>query len=389
MAGLQKVVQPIMNSVGNAAGNIGNKATGDGTFTQSEDNATATNAAPESAAIGVDAVQGLPGSTQKANLGLEQAGKIEAELGTPVGAEVKGTGLQTNKETENLIRDTRQDYNDAVKGAVQATTNAESALTSAAENAKIDPQAYLKSLGIDGKLMTGIGMALSGIGSGLTGQPNMAMDAYQKNMDRAIQAQTQIFKNMMEVSAQKQGLIKTAQDKQQIAANAYNAAVMSVATGANVAIQGVMTQIKSATAPYTAQQLMLSNDHVKSQAIDRHSKDFSSTIQSGNTGRTTLMGETMKPVVDYLTGKPKNPAAQGFNPAERTGRPVSGTPASDAQTRFNDSSSTKKAADSNDFDRQLFEREQEQAGKEKAIREGGTPSNSGSYGFLDKYSGKP
>lgn len=357
-----------------ALGNLGNKATDSGTFSQTEDQAQATNASPDSAAIGTQSVQALPESNQKANLGLEQAAKIENEVGTPVGNEVKQTGLQTNQQTSDLINQTKNDYHAAVQGAIQATTNAEAALNTAAQKAAIDPQAYLKTLGVDGKLMTSIGMVLSGIGSGVTGQPNLAMDAYQKNMDRAIQAQALEFKNLMEISAQKQGLIKTAQDKQQIAANAYNAAVISVATGANVAIQGAMTQIKSAAAVPLAAQLQNQNNMLNSQAIDRHSKDFSSTVQSGNTGRTTLMGETMKPIIDKLTGKPTSPAAKGLTPSERTGRGGSGIPGSGQD----------KAQQSNDFDRQLYEHEQKSAAREKAIT-GKEPNNSGSYGFLKQY----
>lgn len=364
-------------AVGQVAGAPGagvSRALGDGSFTQYENQASATDASPDSAGIGTSAVQALPESNQKANIGIDQAAKIESEVGTPVGDAVKKTGLETNQESLDLIHKTKQDYHDAVQGAIQATTNAESALNDAAQKAAIDPQAYLHTLGVGDKLMASIGMALSGIGSGVTGQPNLAMDLYKKNMDAAIQAQAQEFQNMMEVSAQKQGLIKTAQDKQQIAANAYNAAVMSVTAGSNVAIQGTMAQIKSATAVPLAAQLQNQNNMMNSQAIDRHSSDFSSKYQSNDASKMTLMGDAAKTVIDHLTGNSKRTKdASQAQPANRIGRPLP----QGAQS---------KADSSNDFDRQLYEREQQQAAREQAIT-GKKPAspNATSGGFLKQY----
>jgi|SRR6516164_520198 hypothetical protein len=364
--------------LGGAIGS-GQSATGSDNFTQNQNQAEATLAAPESAQQGVEAVQALPGSTQTANNALEQMGKIASETGAPVGAAVKGAGLRQIDQGQQLVNETHQDYNDAVAGAIRATQNAETALNSAAEKAKIDPQAYLNNMGVGGKLMTAIGMALSGIGSGVTGQPNLAMDAYQKNMDRAIQAQAMEFKNLMEVSAQKQGLIKTAQDKQQIAANAYNAAVMSVATGANVAIDGTTFQINNLQALHMAQQLKLLNNIKLSESTDNHSSQFKTNLQSGDVRRSTLMGDAARVMAEKLGMKQPLPPTQGYSPSERVGRPTPGvpnTPAYEKENSFSDDEVEPAQPgmtpnyDDKDFYSAVQRHQDKQAAREKAIKEG-------------------
>jgi hypothetical protein len=55
-----------------------------------------------------------------------------------------------------------------------------------AANAKIDPELFWKD---HSKIMAGIGMVLSGIGSGLTGQPNLASQYIDSSINRNIEAQ--------------------------------------------------------------------------------------------------------------------------------------------------------------------------------------------------------
>lgn len=62
-------------------------------------------------------------------------------------------------------------------------------LTQAYMNGKIDPNRVWGNASTGNKVMAAIGIALSGIGSGLTGQPNMAMSVINKMIDRDIDAQ--------------------------------------------------------------------------------------------------------------------------------------------------------------------------------------------------------
>jgi len=56
-------------------------------------------------------------------------------------------------------------------------------------NNLIDPKHYLGEMGAGGKVATAIGLFLGGIGSGITGQSNPAMDFLNKQIDRDIEAQ--------------------------------------------------------------------------------------------------------------------------------------------------------------------------------------------------------
>ena len=56
-------------------------------------------------------------------------------------------------------------------------------------NQHIDPQRYIKSMSTGDKILNGIGMALSGMGSGLAHQPNLAFNYLQSQIDRDIASQ--------------------------------------------------------------------------------------------------------------------------------------------------------------------------------------------------------
>lgn len=58
-----------------------------------------------------------------------------------------------------------------------------------ASHPDIDPNRYLGSMDTGGKILTAIGLILGGMGSGLTGGPNLAMDFLQKTIERDIEAQ--------------------------------------------------------------------------------------------------------------------------------------------------------------------------------------------------------
>lgn len=57
------------------------------------------------------------------------------------------------------------------------------------QNSHIDPSRYMSSLGTEGKIATGIGLILGGIGAGMSHGPNMALDFLNKQIDRDIAGQ--------------------------------------------------------------------------------------------------------------------------------------------------------------------------------------------------------
>lgn len=58
-------------------------------------------------------------------------------------------------------------------------------------DAKIDPQQLLHNMGTGSKILTGIGMVLSGMGSATTGQPNYAMSVLNDAIKRDVEAQSE------------------------------------------------------------------------------------------------------------------------------------------------------------------------------------------------------
>lgn len=72
---------------------------------------------------------------------------------------------------------------------VAANKDASDKLYKAYADKTLDPDHYWHQLGTAGQISSGIGMILSGIGSGITGQPNMALQLLQKGIDRDIEAQ--------------------------------------------------------------------------------------------------------------------------------------------------------------------------------------------------------
>lgn len=264
------------------------------------------------------ATQALQPAEQAANQGLTNAAGIEKDIGAPVGQQVTGSGQQTQTSAQQLQGTTQKAYMDALDATHTATLNAESALQKASAAATIDPQQYLHTMGTDDKVLTSIGMVLSGIGSGLTGQPNLAMDMYNKNTDRAIAAQQAKFQNLIAASAQSQGLLKTAQDRQLISAQAYNMAVISTTTGNDTAIKGAEMNIKSTAAPEVVNQMKYTNAQLRQTATANFTGMYVNTAASGDAKKQNLMAIGAQAVAEHLSpGSTKNFQFQGGNTQQR------------------------------------------------------------------------
>lgn len=314
-----------MSAPGIIAGGItgGAKAGGDSAISQQENTSAIKFGNPDSYPTAVQSNTALNPGEANANQGLQNAGEIEKRIGAPVAGAVTKSGEGTVSDSEALRNETHQAYSEAVQKTHDATLAAEQSLNAAASAATIDPQQYLHTMGTDDKVMTAIGMALSGIGSGLTGQPNLAMDLYNRNTDRAIAAQQKKFENLMTASAQSAGLLRTAQDRQAISANAYNLAVISTMSGNDTAIKGAVMNIKSQAAPEVAKQMMYENDLKKQSAHKAFAQDYINTNTSGDLRRTNLLFNMMAPISEKLnpgSTKPFAPSPQ--SPQERATPPA-------------------------------------------------------------------
>lgn len=299
LQGLKKIGSTVGDAVQGSGGEVGGTET------------TTTPTAPlETGSTAVQSALNIPVSEQAAGIGLEQAAKIKGELGAPAGAAEATSGSGLRSTGAGFLQASQQEFQAASQQAHSAVLAAESALNTAASNATIDPEAYLHSMGTGQKVLTSIGMVLSGIGSGLTGQPNMAVDMYNKNTQRAIEAQQANFQNLATTAAANAGLLKTAQDRMIIAKDTANMATMAVLTGNNVAIDGVTNQINSATALPFAAQLKFQNNQQSTQALGNYNRDYISAHQAQDTHQLHLKTAIGAAVAGYIGSQNKKGAIQ-------------------------------------------------------------------------------
>lgn len=88
-------------------------------------------------------------------------------------------------------------------------------LTQAISSGQIDPNRYIDNMSTGGRIATTIGVILGGMGGGLTGQGNPALDFLNRNIDRDIDAQkTQLGNNktLLEANMRQYGNMNAAAD---------------------------------------------------------------------------------------------------------------------------------------------------------------------------------
>ncbi len=176
--------------------------------------------APQAPANPMQAYNPENALTQEQNA-IRSAAKAEAESGKKQ--------AQAYDEFNNKLSQmqTPQQITDAYKAK-------DDSLMKAYMEEKINPERYWENKSTGSKVLAGIGMVLSGIGSGLTGQSNMAMD----NIHRAIDADIEAQKNQ-------QGKTKTLWEMNQKALG--NDIAANLATQ-NQLLTGVQARVKMAEA---------------------------------------------------------------------------------------------------------------------------------------------
>lgn len=114
---------------------------------------------------------------QGAKLGADvQAAKSAAEV--PQQQELLNRQTQLNQDETNNINDLKQKADDFNQWHGQNP---------------LKENAYLENMSTGKKMSTALGLLFSGAGSGLSGQPNMAYDFLNKQIDRNVQAQKDRF----------------------------------------------------------------------------------------------------------------------------------------------------------------------------------------------------
>lgn len=257
---------------------------------------------------------GVQDTLAKSQAAAKAIGNIEQSVAAPQAQNIINsatgqitTGTKQYQDAVAQYQQTQQDVN-------QKAQAAENALTYANQKANINPQQYLDTMGVDQKTVTALGMVLSGIGSGLTGQPNMAMQAFQANVDRNIAAQKQVFLNRMQAAAQAQGLLQTAQDKARLDLQAQQFATITVNNGISNLVSGTQMKTAALSAPYLSDIINNKSQQDGLGALGQYNQAYINTYNSGDKKNLDLLGIGADVATRHFTG-----AGFGNNPGGAAG----------------------------------------------------------------------
>lgn len=114
-----------------------------------------------------------------------QTAKGSIEAGTAAEAREGLTNAKTLADTNTAIQKVQDDYQERFK----ASQVKQSAFEQQLMNGKIDPDRYTHNMDTGSRISASIGMILSGLGSAVTGGPNLAMQQLNKTIDNDILAQ--------------------------------------------------------------------------------------------------------------------------------------------------------------------------------------------------------
>ena len=186
-------------------------------------------------------------------------------------------------------------------------------LDTMAEFAKIDPEQYKNQLGISGNIATGIGMLLSGLGSGASGQPNMAMQVYQKNIDRNIDAQKANIANDFKNVAAQLGISEAYVNSASMRSSISNLAVLTVTKGADALLKAAMDKTKAQTAQEHGVLAQQANAMTISKTMNDFNAIHNGMITSGQTVQANLLAMGLMNFSKYGSFFPPDLVVQGKN----------------------------------------------------------------------------
>ncbi len=294
----------------------------------------------------------LPGLTSEAQKGVMSAADTTNRLGTPVAKAASEAALDNLEFSKQQLRGTKLEYKRSLTAMHNATRDAGAAMEMAVKKSEIDPDLYLKKLGVSGRLLSSIGIILSGAGAGLSGQPNMAMQVFQKNIDRDIAAQQQNYQNLMENAVKQRDLLLTAKDRKLIATAAYYGAQQSVLMGAQAAIENVGALTKFATAKDVGKTVISELQQRLLKSMQDYTSLYKTVSSSGDLNNYNTMGVGIAAVADHLLGT--NLSMDTRDPSQRfslRSPNAVGTvdPKPDVESSFQEEAEVKSPFKSNDF----------------------------------------
>ena len=192
-----KIAGIIPNAVKGVAQPVINAVTGGGspdTIVSTDQTSTPTPYAPTAPQTNA-AVQDLGATQAKSLKAIEQIGNIEAPILKEQGQQLRESGIAQQVEGQDRLSRATVNEQMTQEQLNKSVIEAESMLKKLSENTTIDPNRYITQMGVGAKTLAGIGLVLSGIGSGLAGQGNLANEALQKNIARDVEAQKETINN--------------------------------------------------------------------------------------------------------------------------------------------------------------------------------------------------
>jgi hypothetical protein len=146
----------------------------------------------------VDQAEGIVPEVLQNYEGTINPTEASANIQYDVGTGGVYTGEQYWQTAERNARDAQDKYNDIMEEY---------------ENAEIDPERYVKNLGLGKSTMAALGMLVSGVGSGLSHQENLAMKMFNQNIERDIAAQAKKLETLHNAALTRHGYVQTKQQQ--------------------------------------------------------------------------------------------------------------------------------------------------------------------------------
>lgn len=318
---------------GTLAGAAGNLASSVPNAVTTQDTKTNTNQGTTSVAgqAGEQTTQTLQDTAPTVNTAIEKTAEYTKNL-----EPIVQSATDSAQHVTNLNESTTQVAHDNYVKSVQSTSDGliatDHAIQQMGEAAKIDPTRYQTNLGLRKQTLAALGMALSGIGAGLTGQPNMAMEVFQRNLDRDIDAQKQTFLNLKDVADARLKQVNALQNNQAMNSTAQSAASVGAFTGINSILDSVSALSKVGTVKWQADLLKQLNSQNLLKAYDDHAKVFTTQTLSGNQENMNAIGLMLKQIFKHTTAVPapktsappetKTPFQQPQTDTKQSGQPT-------------------------------------------------------------------
>lgn len=285
-SGILDNINPL-NMLANGAGKVADIAANESLNNTTKQDVTAT--APvltEQQQNLVAPAQEIPQQLPATEQAIQNVGQNVAATAPAIQSAVEATQNQTQDAVAN-----KQDLQTSINNFNQIMLNKQKYLDRATTELQQNPQAAVQKQyfgTVSHAVMSSLAMALSGIGSGLTGQANGAVQVYQTQIKNAIDQRAQNIQGYLEQAQKSQLSADSQMNKAQVAALSRNVATAEIGHIQQGVIDGMSAYSTAKSGNDTAQVL-------KQKAIQ-------DTAQAGAGIAQTFMGKATSGTATNTTG---------------------------------------------------------------------------------------